>query len=276
LGAARAAYEKGDMDKSDHWLKEAGNSTKGADLVVAIAQIQLLISRGQTEQALAVVLRLRKKNPHNKYLLKMHVKILKELEAWVDLKELLPTVRKLSKLIPQKRLEELEEKVVIQLMHRASKGYSAIVSEGQAAAITEIYDDAPKNVRSSVDVLRCYIGLLITLNQPTKAEHVLRSALPSVWHDDLISLYGKLDAADAQRQLLFAEKQLQERTNDPILLLALGRIAKRVGNLDKAQEYFEAAAKIKALPEVHTELGNLLAQQGAFEGACQHFSKALV
>lgn len=275
LGAARAAYEKGDMDKSDHWLKEAEKSTKGSDLVVAIAQIQLLISRGQTEQALAVVLRLRKKSPKNKYLLKMHVKILQELEDWIDLKELLPSVRKLSKLIPQRKLIELEEKVVIQLMQRASKGYSSAVSVGPADAVNDIYNEAPKSVRNSLDVLRCYVSLLIELNQPTKAEQVLRSVLPTVWHDDLISLYGKLEAADAQRQLLFAEKQLQERTNDPVLLLTLGRISKRTGDLKKSQEYFEAAAKIKALPEVHAELAALLSQQGQFEGACEHYKKTL-
>lgn len=275
LGAARAAYEKGDMDKSDQWLKEAGQSTKGAELAVAITQIQLLISRGQTEQALAVVLRLRKQSPKHKHLLKMHIKVLRELEDWVGLKELLPTVRKLSKLIPQDKLKELEEKVVIQLMQRTAKSHGSAASAGQAELIKEIYDDAPRNVRLSADVLRCYIELLLQLNQPSKAEQALRTALPSVWHDDLISLYGRVKGEDSERQLLFAEQQLQERTNDPMLLLALGRIANRLGDSDKAQEYLEAAAKIKALPEVHTELGNLLTQQGAFESACEHFNKAL-
>ncbi len=275
LGAARAAYEKGDMDKSDLWLKEAGQSTKGAELAVAITQIQLLISRGQTEQALAVVLRLRKQNPKHKHLLKMHIKVLRELEDWVGLKELLPTVRKLAKLIPQDKLKELEEKVVIQLMQRAAKSHGSAASAGQAELIKEIFQDAPRAVRLSVDVLNCYVDLLLQLNQPGKAEQALRSALPSVWHDDLIDLYGRIKGDDFERQQLFAEQQLQERTNDPILLLALGRIANRSGDKEKAQEYLEAAAKIKALPEVHTELGNLLTQQGAFESACEHFNKAL-
>ena len=275
LGAARAAYEKGDMDKSDHWLKEASQSTKGAELAVAITQIQLLISRGQTEQALAVVLRLRKQNPKHKHLLKMHIKVLRELEDWVGLKDLLPTVRKLSKLIPQDKLKELEEKVVMQLMQRTAKSHSSSASAGPANLIKEIYEDAPRAVRLSVDVLNCYVELLVSLKQPEKAEQALRTALPSVWHDKLICLYGRVKGEDLKRQLLFAEQQLQERTNDPMLLLALGRIAKQAGDKDKAQEYLEAAAKIKALPEVHAELGNLLTQQGQFESACKHFNKAL-
>jgi len=275
LGAARAAYEKGDMDKSDQWLKEASQSTKGAELAVAITQIQLLISRGQTEQALAVVLRLRKQNPKHKHLLKMHIKVLSELEDWVGLKDLLPAVRKLAKLIPQDKLKELEEKVVMQLMQRTAKSYGSSAAAGQAELIKEIYEDAPRNVRLSVDVLRCYVDLLLELKQTGKAEQVLRTTLPSVWHDDLICQYGRIKGDDLLQQLLFAEQQLQERTNDPMLLLALGRIANRVGNKDKAQEYLEAASQIKSLPEVHTELGNLLTQQGKFESACQHFNKAL-
>ncbi|CCK77874.1 Uncharacterized enzyme of heme biosynthesis [Oleispira antarctica RB-8] len=277
LGAARAAYEKGDMDKSDHWLKEAAHSTKGAELAVAITQIQLLISRGQTEQALAVVLRLRKQHPKHKHLLKMHIKVLRELEDWVGLKDLLPTVRKLAKLIPQDKLKELEEKVVIQLMQRAAKSHTSgsSATAGQAELIKEIYNDAPRSVRLSVDVLSYYVDLLLLLKQPGKAEQVLRTALPSVWHDKLIDLYGRIQGDDQDRQLLFAEQQLQERTNDPMLLLALGRIANRAGNEEKAQEYLEAASRIKALPEVHTELGYLLTKRGSFEGACEHFNKAL-
>lgn len=276
LGAARAAYEKGDMDKSDHWLKEASHSTKGAELAVAITQMQLLLSRGQTEQALAVVLRLRKNNPKHKHLLKMHIKVLRELEDWVGLKELLPTVRKLAKLIPQNKLKELEEKVVIQLMQRAAKSSNTAENgAGQAELIKEIYKDAPRSVRLSAEVLGCYVELLIQLQQQGKAEQALRSALPSVWHDNLVTIYGRLQGDDLQQQLLFAEQQLKERTNDPVLLLALGRIAIRARNEAKAQEYLEAASKIKALPEVHSELGYLLTKQGAFESACEHFNKAL-
>jgi HemY protein len=276
LGAARAAYEKGDMEKSDHWLKEASHSTKGAELAVATSQIQLLLSRGQSEQALAVVLRLRKQHPKHKHLLKMHIKVLRELEDWVGLKELLPTVRKLAKLIPKDKLKELEEKVVIQLMQRGAKNQALVASgSDQAELLKDIYRDAPRSVRLSVEVLRCYIDLLIELKQPGKAEQALRNALPSVWHDDLINMYGRLKGDDLQQQLLFAEKQLQERTNDPVLLLALGRIANRAGKEEKAQEYLEAASKIKALPEVHSELGYLLTKQGAFERACEHFNKAL-
>ena len=270
LAAARAAYEKGDMEKSEQWLKEAAQSTKGAELAVAITQIQLLMSRGQLEQALAVVIRLRKQNPKHKHLLKMHIKVLRELEDWIGLKELLPTVRKLGKL-PQDKLKELEENVVIQLMQRAARSRGI----AQADQIKSAYEEAPRPVRFSSDVLKCYVSLLMELEKEAQVEQALRLSLGSVWHDDLIQIYGRVKGEDQQKQLLFAEQQLQERPNDPMLLLALGRIANRLGDHEKAQEYLQAASKIKSLPDVHTELGNLLTQQGEFELACEQFNKAL-
>ena len=161
-------------------------------------------------------------------------------------------------------------------LQRAMKNKSSMaIGSGQAAPLQEIYDDAPRAVRLSVNVLRCYVELLLQLKQPSKAEHALRTALTSVWHNDLIDLYGQVDAADTERQLLFAEQQLQERTNDPVLLLALGRIANRANKEHKAKEYLEAASRIKALPDVHAELGHLLTKQGQFEKACEHFNKAI-
>jgi len=270
LAAARAAYEKGDMEKSEHWLKEAAQSTKGAELAVAITQIQLLVSRGQLEQALAIVIRLRKQNPKHKHLLKMHIKVLRELEDWVGLKELLPTVRKLGKL-PQDKLKELEDNVAIQLMERAAKSRGI----AQADQIKSIYEEAPRATRLSKEVLQSYVELLLEQDKEAQVEQVLRTSLSSVWHDDLITIYGSVKGEDQQKQLLFAEQQLQERPNDPVLLLALGRIANHLSDQEKAQEYLQAATKIKALPEVHTELGHLFTQQGDFETACDHFNKAL-
>ena len=93
LAAARAAYEQGKEEATDEWLKAASHSTKGSDLAVGITQVQLLQSRHANEQALAVLMNLREKNPKHAYLLKLMVKTLQDLEDWVALNDLLPTLR---------------------------------------------------------------------------------------------------------------------------------------------------------------------------------------
>ena len=273
LAAARAAYEQGKMDAADEWLKAASQSTKGAELAVGLTQAELLNSRGQKEQALAVLLTLRKQHPKHAYLLKLLVKTYLDLEDWVALKDLLPLLRKSSK-IPAEKIHELEENVHLQLLERAAHAHSAR-KESVAAALKQLYQEIPRNSRYSLAITRRYIELLKEAGEEKLAEQELRNALKYVWHDDLISLYGALNGDDPNRQLLFAEQQLQERPNDPVLLLVLGKLARREGDLEKAREYLQTGLRIKGLNELHAEMGQVLLAEGDETLACEHFQLAL-
>lgn len=270
LAAARAAYEQNKPDASDQWLKMASQSTRGADLAVAISQIQLLVSRGNLEQALAIVLRLRKQYPKHQYLLKMQVKVLTEIQDWVALKELLPTVRKLAKRIPAKKLAELEEKVYLQLLERAAQA-SGMNKEND---LKRIFNNAPREIRTTKAVVKKYARLLISLGSDAAAEQALSEALNTIWHDDLVRLYGTVAGQDLNTQLLFAEQKLQERPSDYELLIALGRIANRAGQAAKAEEYLRMAEKVHGSKTVFAELGKLLAEQGRHQEACDYFVKS--
>jgi len=273
LAAARAAYEQGKMDAADEWLKAASQSTRGAELAVGLTQAELLNSRGQKEQALAVLLNLRKHHPKHAYLLKLLVKTYLDLKDWVALSELLPLLRKSGRM-PVERLKELEENVQLQLMERAARGHGQKPGEA-VAELKRLYHDFPRQGRYSLPITRRYIELLMEQQQEALAEHELRNALKYVWHDELIQLYGSLHGEDAGRQLLFAEQQLQERPNDPLLLLVLGRLARQQNKLEKAREYLQAGLRLKGLPELHAEMGKVLLAEGQESQACEHFQLAL-
>ena len=119
LAAARATYEQGKTLETDELLNKANQSTPGAELAVGITQAQLLISRGQNEQALAVLLKLRESHPKHAYVLKLLVKLYQELEDWVALHGLLPAFGKTGK-ISEEKLHQLENKVYVQLLERAA------------------------------------------------------------------------------------------------------------------------------------------------------------
>lgn len=269
LAAARAAYEQGDTDSTDELLKAASQSTKGSELAVGITQVQLLQSRKQFEQALAVLLRLRSKHPRHAYVLKLLVKTYQELEDWVSLNELLPTLKKLAR-IPAEELSKLEQNVQLQLLERAAHSYGGT----QVQSLKDIYQQMPRAMRISQPIVKRYTELLLEQGAEKLAEQELRNALSSVWHDDLICLYGRLNG-DTSQQLLFAEQQLTERPNDPMLLLILGRLALRQDDLDKAREFLQTGLKIKGMPELHAEMGKLLMAEGNETSACQHFQLAL-
>ncbi|UTW48244.1 heme biosynthesis HemY N-terminal domain-containing protein [Bacterioplanoides sp. SCSIO 12839] len=269
LAAARAAYEQGDTDSTDELLKAASQSTKGSELAVGITQVQLLQSRKQFEQALAVLLRLRGKHPKHAYVLKLLVKTYQELEDWVALNELLPTLKKLAR-IPAEELTKLEQNVQLQLLERAAHSYGG----NQVQSLKDIYSNMPRSARVSQPVVKRYTELLLEQGEERLAEQELRNALSSVWHDDLICLYGRLNG-DINKQLLFAEQQLTERPNDPMLLLILGRLALRQENFAKAREFLQTGLRIKGMPELHAEMGKLLMAEGDQVAACEHFQLAL-
>lgn len=267
LAAARAAYEQDKSEATDEWLKQASLSTKGSDLAVGITQVQLLQSRNQNEQALAVLISLREKHPRHAYLLKLLVKTLQDLEDWVALNELLPTLRKATK-IPDEELRKLERNVALQLLDRARHA-----NGGQG--LTSTFDSLGRDVRYTSDVMKSYIDLLLETEQEEKAEEALREGLKHVWHDELVEIYGRLKGKDANKQLLFAEQQLKERPNDPLLLLTLGRLALRVNDLEKAREYLQTGLSIKGLAELHAEMGKVMLAEGDETLACEHFQLAL-
>lgn len=269
LAAARATYEQGKSDATDELLKAASQSTKGSELAVGITQVQLLQSRGQYEQALAVLLRLRSQHPKHAYVLKLLVKTYQELEDWVALNELLPVVKKAAR-IPQQELDKLEQKVQLQLLERAVRGHGIRTVQ----ELKDTYQEMPRAVRLSYAIVKRYIELLMEQGEEKLAEQELRNALPSVWHDDLICQYGKL-RGDTNQQLLFVQRQLTERPNDPVLLLSAGRLALRHNDLEKAREFLQTGLRINGMAELHAEMGRLLLAEGEESLACEHFQLAL-
>lgn len=269
LAAARATYEQGKSDATDELLKAASQSTKGSELAVGITQVQLLQSRGQYEQALAVLLRLRSQHPKHAYVLKLLVKTYQELEDWVALNELLPVVKKAAR-IPQQELDKLEQKVQLQLLERAVRGHGIRTVQ----ELKDTYQKMPRAVRLSYAIVKRYIELLMEQGEEKLAEQELRNALPSVWHDNLICQYGKL-RGDTNQQLLFVQRQLTERPNDPVLLLSAGRLALRNNDLEKAREFLQTGLRINGMAELHAEMGRLLLAEGEESLACEHFQLAL-
>lgn len=265
LAAAKAAAEQGKVEEAQEWLKAAEQGTRGAELAVGVMQAEILSGSKQQEQALAILLNLHKKHPKHAHILKLLVNIYEDLEDWKTLHELLPEASRYAGL-SERRLQSLEEKVTLRLLEKAA--------DISVDSVKQQFHGLNRKIRYSLTVIKTYADLLFTRDQAL-LEQELRSAFKYVWHDDLIRLYGLAQGDDAGRQLLFAEKQLNERPNDPVLLLTLGRLAVKAGKIDKAADYFEAGIKLHNLPELHQEMALLRLSEGDETRACEHFQLAL-
>jgi len=270
LAAARATYEQGKTQETDELLNAANQSTPGAELAVGITQAQLLMSRGQNEQALAVLLKLRESHPRHAYVLKLLVKLYQELEDWVALHKLLPAFGKMGK-ISEEKLHKLENKVYVQLLEKAA---NSPVKQSATEILKDQFNGIPRNSRYRQPILLSYATLLHARKADDIAEEALRQGMKQTWDDALVNLYGTLNS-DPKQLAAFATQQLNNRPNDPVLLLALARISQRQEQLDKAQEYLEKGLAQANMPELHAEMGRVLSATGNPEKACEHFEAAL-
>lgn len=277
LAAAQAAFESGDHDAVDDLLRKAFESTPGSSMAVGLTQAQLQLAGNRPEQALATLLRLRKESPHHPFVLKLLKNAYLRLEDWRELSRLIPELRKRS-VVSEKELNELERQVWKSLLECAAEECRRRRKDDPEASLeplTHLWDELPGFVRKDEFTIRDYARLLAGLGDEAQAETLLRKVLRHHWSDELINLYGRLGGHDPAEQLLIAEQWLKDRTNNPELLLALGRISLRNELWGKAREYFETSLSLRRNRETLAELSRLNAHMGEEEASIRLLMQGL-
>jgi HemY protein len=268
LGAARAAQQLGAHERRDEYLKLAHLSMPSADIAVGLAQAELQIAHHQLEQALATLTRLHGIAPKHGYILKLLMRLYRELRDWERLRELLPELRKRG-VGSNAELDETESE-----MHLALLEQSAQARDLSALQLT--WNRIARNVREQERVLCSYARHLITLEANAAAEPLIRDALKNRWSEELVYLYGTLAGPDPARQLANAEAWLKTQGKNPVLLLTLGRLSKRNHLWGKARAYLEASLGIRPRAATYQELGGLLEQLKDKEAALQCYRKGML
>ena len=268
LAAARAAQQLGAHERRDEYLKLAHQSMPGADIAVGLAQAELQIAHHQLEQALATLTRLHGIAPKHGYVLKLLMRLYRELRDWGRLRELLPELRKRG-VAGNAELDEIETETHLALLEQSAQARDL-------AALQLTWNRVAKQVREQERVLCSYARHLIALEANAAAEPLIRDALKSRWSEELVYLYGTLAGPDPARQLANAEAWLKTQGKNPVLLLTLGRLSKRNHLWGKARAYLEASLGIRPRAETYQELGSLLEQLKDKESALQCYRKGML
>ncbi|WP_422449701.1 MULTISPECIES: heme biosynthesis HemY N-terminal domain-containing protein [unclassified Endozoicomonas] len=276
LAAARAAHEAGNHEASANWLRQADSKAPGAEMAIGITQAQLQLASNHLEQALATLTHLHKKYPRHGYILKMLKQVYIRLNDWQSLEKLLPRLRK-QKVIKDDEYHQLEQQAFKALFEQAyNYGRNRVSSEEKTKPADDIWSGLSHSQRKDPAILYRYCDCLVRLGAGEKTELLLRENLHHCYSEPLIRLYGKTPGKDLKKQLLFAESLLNQRTNDPELLLALGRLALRNELWGKAREYLEASLRLRKSVDVYNELGHLLAHLDEFETSSHYFQEGLL
>jgi len=262
LSAALAAHYQGDYEQADTLIKEAHDSTSGADSAIGLVEAQMLLDRREYERAIQVLKKLEQHAPDHPQILRLLQRSYIEVSDWEGVRSLLPRLKRYN-VVSEQELVALEKKTYTELFKHAEEfGNSTAVSSISHRTVTpleraeELRRDLPSELQEDPEIIQLYVSVLAQNDKAHKAEGVLSSFLKHHWNGSLVLRYGLLDV-DSASQLKHAEGWLKEHPEDPDLLLTLGRLSLRNSYWGKAQEYFEKSQRVRPSGTASAELARL-------------------
>lgn len=267
LAAAKAAHERRAYDKRDSYLRKAHDVAPHAEVAIGLTQAKLQYDEGKFEQALATLRSLRNVAPKNKVVLKMLERLMIHLADWQELLTLVPSLRKV-KVVTADEAQALENKVYFEIFKASSN--SAQVSFDQS------WDAVPRKLQKDPLFIAYYVERLISNPEVAeKLEVLVSQSIKSQWNEELVRLYGLLQAPNPAKQLAKAEKWLKDYSSHAVLYCTLGKLSLRCQLWGKAREYFESAIKLEGNPTTYLEYGALLEMLGEHTAAVKSYREGL-
>ncbi|GAB4350110.1 MAG: heme biosynthesis HemY N-terminal domain-containing protein [Gammaproteobacteria bacterium] len=267
LGAARAAQQRGDLERRDIYLQHAHNSMPEADVAVGLTQAELQMAQHQYEQALATAMHLQQVAPRHTHVLKLLAKLYREVRDWERLNDLLPDLQ---------RRHVFEGEELLRLRREVAGERLALAArEGDVQRLREVWRQTPADLRQEPDLVLAYARHLIALGEETTAERLLADALDSRWDERLVALYGEVAGPDPARQLAHAETWLRTHPHQSVLLYTLARLALRNQLWGKARSYLESSIGAGPSVAAYRDLGALLERMGESEAALRCYRDGL-
>jgi HemY protein len=272
LLAARASHALGEDKEQQKYLSKAEQTASGADLAVGLTQAEFQLERGQLEQALATLMRVRAVSSSHPVALKLLAETYEGLNDWPHLRKLIPDLRRAG-VLSSDQLQLLERRVYVSLLEEVAANSGKAGKDN--VELEKTWKLLPKELVDDVDMQSLYAGLLVQAGAHQQAGKFIRKELSKSWDDKLVYWYGLVRSADLPRQLQSAEDWLKDYPNSAELLLCLGRLSLANQSPAEAQKYFESSLELNKKPETCIELGRLLASQGKPEASIDYFQQAL-
>lgn len=267
LGAACVNQAQGNIEKRDEYLAAAQRAAPQRHLAIGMTQANLQYLAHQSEQALATLTELRASAPKHKHVLKLLAQLYLELRDWTNLADAIPELRQAG-VMTSKEVDALELRAQRELL-------VLTLPSGSLDILKKAWNAVPKHLRQHSALIAIYARQLIRQNEMASAESLLRSAIEQEWDETLVDLYGQVRGEAPAEQLEAAENWLAAYSDNPRLLLALGRIAV-YNQLDlKARGYLEKCINLRGPVEAYRELGALLERCAESEKALACYRRGL-
>jgi HemY protein len=264
LAAARAAQAQGDKERRDNWLRMAYEQDPRASAAVLLTQAELQLANDEVETCRATLNKVLEMTPNNIEALRLKTELCVLRSDWDELQRLLPILRKKG---------HVADAVIDDWFVQTWCALLAVATD-DPGRIRELWKQLPRHLRDQPQLIHARVNSLIADGQLSEAEKNIRKALDKNWSEELVLLYGQLDA-DTSSQLRHAEGWLHSRPEDPALLLTAARLCVRNELWGKARSYFETSNAIRPSAETWHDMGKLMLRIGDYEAASNSFQQGL-
>lgn len=181
-------------------------------------------------------------------------------------------------------LPQLDNKTWIskdQIQHLKQESYEGLLSEEKytydLSALEGIWNSLSPKLKKDPLLVNFYIQGLIRYHEDEKAESLIIKQLKKQWFGPLVSTFSLIKSTNPARQLAIAERWLKKHSDDPSLLLSLGRLCRQRKLWGKAQDYLEKSLIYDSSnAETYLELGELFENLEEPLQALAWFKKGLV
>lgn len=250
LAAAEAAHRRGEPARALETLDDAGQYAPQA---ARMLRARILRREGNYDEALALLLpeadanRLPPSGWHELALTALAAGQPQRARAALD------PLRK-SNALGARGFATLETRVLV----------AALESAKDVEALHGLWNGLSRQQRSSAETVAAFAQRSAQLGSPLAAMNEIEGALRREWSPQLVALYGGLAGDDdAGARLRTAEGWLAAHPNDATLLVALGRLALRAQQPQRARDHLRRAVGLspeigdgwEALGEAHAALG---------------------
>lgn len=267
LTAARAAQSRGALDKRDEYLQKAAEQSSGDNLTVGLTQAELHMSEQQFEQALETLSKLHSINPGHARILKMMHQAYQHIGDWEGLSKLLPSLQQ-NKVIMETEIKLLQTKTYSSLLKKAA-------AQNDEAAIQACWSEIPEHIRSLPGIANIYFAAMIGVGAGKGIEDAIIKQLSKHWDATLLELYSNIETDDIGKQLQAAEQWLAVYPNDPTLLKVLGKLAHKLGQMEKAEQYLLKSLHLDASVGAYQLLAEVMFAKDDKDKACDYFKRGL-
>ena len=272
LLAARASHQLRDFERRDRWLERADGSGAALQTAHLVSRAELALEERDFGAARDALRRLQSAAPRHIATARMLLRAASGAGAWDEVRRLAGQLLKRDAIAPA-LAEEYKVQANVELLQR-----SADDAEDFERRWREIAPRDQLHPRVAAAAARHATAL----GKSGLAREILEKSLAAEWNSKLIGLYGELPAQldpaeraeEARLRIERGERWLAERSRDPELLAALGRLCAQSELWGKAKSFLEASLSFEESRGALLELARLAERLGQSADAQRHFRRA--